>query len=121
MHLSKEFFELLKAIGESKSKQEEDRIIQREIATLRQKLDGSDKKTNTIGGTPIPNTLNANKKKAKEFLLRLLYVGECDTLNRLLMHLDSQNFIFFNYYFVICRLTIAATDSCRLLCRNVGS
>jgi len=32
MHLSKEFFELLKAIGESKSKQEEDRIIAREVA-----------------------------------------------------------------------------------------
>ena len=76
MHLSKEFFELLKAIGESKSKQEEDRIIQREIATLRQKLDGSDKKTASIGGTPLPNALNANKKKAKEFLLRLLYVGK---------------------------------------------
>lgn len=75
MHLSKEFFELLKAIGESKSKQEEDRIIQREIATLRQKLDGSDKKNaTTLGGAPLPNALNANKKKAKEFLLRLLYV-----------------------------------------------
>ena len=37
MHLSKEFFELLKAIGESKSKQEEDRIIQREIATLKKR------------------------------------------------------------------------------------
>lgn len=30
-HLSKEFFELVKAIGESKSKQEEDRIIMHEV------------------------------------------------------------------------------------------
>ena len=31
MHLSKDFFELVKAIGESKSKQEEDRIIAEEV------------------------------------------------------------------------------------------
>ena len=30
-HLSKDFFELVKAIGESKSKQEEDRIIMNEV------------------------------------------------------------------------------------------
>lgn len=30
-HLSKDFFELVKAIGESKSKQEEDRIILLEV------------------------------------------------------------------------------------------
>ena len=43
MHLSKEFFELIKAIGESKSKQEEeeDQIIASEIITLKKKLDGS--------------------------------------------------------------------------------
>uniref|UniRef100_A0A7S3VAQ8 AP-4 complex subunit epsilon-1 C-terminal domain-containing protein n=1 Tax=Chaetoceros debilis TaxID=122233 RepID=A0A7S3VAQ8_9STRA len=75
MHLSKEFFELLKAVGESKSKQEEDRIIQREISTLKKKLES--KKAKTIGGghngAPT-NSLNANRKKAKEFLVRLLYV-----------------------------------------------
>jgi len=88
MHLSKEFFELLKAIGESKSKQEEDRIIQREIATLKKKMDGSSSKGGlggklpTIGhgggggggGSGSHNALNQNRKKAKEFLVRLLYV-----------------------------------------------
>ena len=39
MHLSSEFFELIKAIGESKSKQEEDRIIAKEVATLKRKLE----------------------------------------------------------------------------------
>jgi hypothetical protein len=33
-HLSKEFFELVKAIGESKSKQEEDRIVSNEVLTF---------------------------------------------------------------------------------------
>ncbi|ACI64935.1 predicted protein [Thalassiosira pseudonana CCMP1335] len=67
MHLSKEFFELIKAIGESKSKQEEDRIIQREVMTLKKKLETA----------PTPgsgNGLNTNKKKAREFLVRVLYV-----------------------------------------------
>lgn len=34
-HLSKDFFELVKAIGESKSKQEEDRIIMSEVLSYR--------------------------------------------------------------------------------------
>lgn len=95
MHLSKEFFELLKAIGEAKSKQEEDRIIQREIATLKKKMEsnsnsgsggGMGSKINNMkngggihvggGGGPGINILNQNKKKAKEFLVRMLYVGE---------------------------------------------
>ncbi|KAF4687188.1 AP-4 complex subunit epsilon-1 [Perkinsus olseni] len=37
-HLSKDFFELIKAIGESKSKQEEDKIIQGEVQVLKRKL-----------------------------------------------------------------------------------
>ena len=37
-HLSKDFFELVKAIGESKSKQEEDRIILDEVAVLKDRL-----------------------------------------------------------------------------------
>ncbi len=89
MHLSKEFFELLKAIGESKSKQEEDRIIQREITTLKKKMEsgntggGVGSKLQSIkgsvgggGGAPGSNVLNVNRKKAKEFLVRLLYVGK---------------------------------------------
>mmetsp|Transcript_36217 Transcript_36217/g.79277 ORF Transcript_36217/g.79277 Transcript_36217/m.79277 type:complete len:1063 (-) Transcript_36217:1167-4355(-) len=77
MHLSKEFFELLKAIGESKSKQEEDRIIAREVAVLKRKMETpGGKKTTPYGpGSPGPqNALATNKKKAKEFLVRLLYV-----------------------------------------------
>ena len=92
MHLSKEFFELIKAIGESKSKQEEDRIIASEILTLKKKLDGSSASGGgglmtmspgspipTMVGTPIGGNKGANsglgsKKKAREFLVRLLYV-----------------------------------------------
>ena len=89
MHLSKEFFELIKAIGESKSKQEEDRIITNEIASLKKKMDGSfSSGSGAISmspGSPIPSmgtpgggggkgTLSGNKKKAREFLVRLLYV-----------------------------------------------
>jgi len=78
MHLSKEFFELLKAIGESKSKQEEDRIILREIQTLKKKLEtGKGKGASKIhlpGGGGGDSGLVTNRKKAKEFLVRLLYV-----------------------------------------------
>ena len=90
MNLSKEFFELIKAIGESKSKQEEDRIITNEIASLKKKMDGSfSSGSGAISmspGSPIPtmgtpgggggkgNSLSGNKKKAREFLVRLLYV-----------------------------------------------
>jgi len=68
--LSKEFFELLKAIGESKSKQEEDRIITREVSTLKRKLESGP--SSSAPGTPNP--LLSSKKRAKEFLVRLLYV-----------------------------------------------
>ena len=88
MHLSKEFFELIKAIGESKSKQEEDRIIASEILTLKKKLDGGSSGGGggmmMSPGSPIPsmgtpggkggNNALSSKKKAREFLVRLLYV-----------------------------------------------
>eukprot|EP00814_Leptocylindrus_danicus_P018801 CAMPEP_0116006258 /NCGR_PEP_ID=MMETSP0321-20121206/1625_1 /TAXON_ID=163516 /ORGANISM="Leptocylindrus danicus var. danicus, Strain B650" /LENGTH=1118 /DNA_ID=CAMNT_0003474785 /DNA_START=236 /DNA_END=3592 /DNA_ORIENTATION=+ len=64
-HLSKEFFELIKNIGESKSKQEEDRIMRQEVQTLKGKLDSA-----RTGGKPQ----TTSKKKQKEFLVRLLYV-----------------------------------------------
>lgn len=69
-HLSKEFFELLKRIGESKSKQEEDRIIVQEVSTLKRKLESPPSSSHTGGTNPLLN----NKKRAKEFLVRLLYV-----------------------------------------------
>ena len=67
-HLSREFFALVKAIGESKSKQEEDRIILGEIQTLKKALSNppSADKASTSGAS--------SKKKAKEFLIRLMYV-----------------------------------------------
>ncbi|KAI3468507.1 hypothetical protein Pfo_025170 [Paulownia fortunei] len=55
---SKEFLDLIKSIGEARSKAEEDRIVLREIETLKARL--SD-----------PNT---PKFKLKEYLIRLLYV-----------------------------------------------
>ena len=56
-HLSKDFFLLVKAIGESKSKQEEDRIIHSEVAQLKVMM----------------GDRNLNKKTMKEFLIRLVY------------------------------------------------
>jgi AP-4 complex subunit epsilon-1 len=55
---NKDFFEFVKAIGESKSKQEEDHIITEEILSLKCKLTES----------------NIPKKKMKEILARALYV-----------------------------------------------
>lgn len=72
-NLTKEFFELLKAIGESKSKQEEDRIILKEIQTLKKKLETRPGPSNPGQPAP-PNTLLNSKRRAKEFLVRLLYV-----------------------------------------------
>ena len=55
---SKEFFELIKAIGETKSKQEEDKIILREIGALKAHLNNP----------KIPPL-----KAMKEFIVRMLY------------------------------------------------
>ncbi|KAK7386856.1 hypothetical protein VNO78_27194 [Psophocarpus tetragonolobus] len=55
---SKEFLELVKSIGESRSKAEEDRIVVREIETLKRR----------IVEPEIP------KRKMKEYIIRLLYV-----------------------------------------------
>ncbi|KAF3337398.1 AP-4 complex subunit epsilon [Carex littledalei] len=54
---SKEFLDLVKSIGEARSKSEEDRIILRELETLRRRLSEPD----------IP------RRKMKEYLLRLAY------------------------------------------------
>ncbi|XP_073120439.1 AP-4 complex subunit epsilon-like [Henckelia pumila] len=55
---SKEFLDLIKSIGEARSKAEEDRIVVREIEMLKARL-------------ASPNT---SKYKLKEYLIRLLYV-----------------------------------------------
>ena len=121
MHLSKEFFELIKAIGESKSKQEEDRIIASEILTLKKKLDGSGSGGGgglmaMSPGSPIPNigtpiggNKGANsglgsKKKAREFLVRLLYVemlghdGSFGFIKAVVSHIFSIAVVFMYYF-----------------------
>jgi len=55
-HLSRDFFDLIKAIGEAKSKQEEDPIASIEIVQLKKLLGDR-----TLTG-----------KRLKEFLIRLL-------------------------------------------------
>ncbi|KAH9608623.1 hypothetical protein KSS87_019833 [Heliosperma pusillum] len=55
---SKDFLDLVKSIGEARSKSEEDRIILSEIATLKTRLAAPD----------IP------KRKMKEFIIRLVYI-----------------------------------------------
>lgn len=56
--LSKEFLDLIKSIGEARSKSEEDRIILTEIETLRKKITEPD----------IP------KRRMKEYIIRLVYI-----------------------------------------------
>ena len=51
-HLSRDFFELVKAIGESKSKQEEDRIIVREVQNLKQRI--GEKQISGVSRAPQP-------------------------------------------------------------------
>lgn len=55
---SKEFLDLIKSIGEARSKSEEDRIVLREIETLKARLSNP----------------NNPKLKLKEYLIRLIYV-----------------------------------------------
>ena len=57
-HLSKELLELVKSIGESRSKQEEDKIITQEAQSLKTKF----------------LEKNLPEKKMKEFLIRAIYV-----------------------------------------------
>ena len=62
MNASKDFFELIKSIGESKSKQEEDRIIQSETRVLK-----------TMLASPLP-TGPGGARRIREVLVRLIYV-----------------------------------------------
>ncbi|KAL2326390.1 hypothetical protein Fmac_025448 [Flemingia macrophylla] len=55
---SKEFLDLIKSIGEARSKEKKDRIVLREIKTLKRR----------INDTEIPN------HKMKEYIIRHLYV-----------------------------------------------
>lgn len=58
MGSSKEFLDLVKAIGEAKSKAEEDRITSSEIETLKKKI-----------GEP-----DVSKKRMREYIIRLVYI-----------------------------------------------
>ena len=55
-HLSKDFFELIKSIGECKSKQEEDKILTNEVSVLKQRF-----------------TESLSPKKMKEAIVRMMY------------------------------------------------
>lgn len=57
-HLSKELYDLIKSIGETRSKQEEDKIIQNDLQQLKSKI----------------NEKNVNAKKMKEYLIRAIYI-----------------------------------------------
>lgn len=83
--LSKEFFELIKAIGESKSKQEEDRIVSSEVVALK----------NFMSEKPVSGTTWA--RKMKEFILRLIYV-------EMLGHDASWLVFVFLFFFCSCYL-----------------
>jgi hypothetical protein len=86
INLSKEFFELLKAIGESKSKQEEDRIIAKEVQCLKQKLEPT-----PTGVTPPLQS----KKRAKEFLVRYDFPMHMMLLFQLLHFLHKDLFVIY--------------------------
>ena len=57
-HLSKDLYDVIKSIGETKSKEQEDRIIQNELTLLKPELSK-------------PNIL---PKRMKELLIRALYI-----------------------------------------------
>lgn len=57
-HLSKDFFELIKNIGESRSKQEEDKIVLKELRNLKEKM----------------KEKSVSSKKMKELCIRMIYV-----------------------------------------------
>ena len=54
---SKHFFEFIRAIGESKSKQEEDRIVSKDVALLK----------------PSMTAKNVDRKHMKEYVVRMFY------------------------------------------------
>lgn len=56
--MSKGFFEFVKSIGEAKSKQEEDRIIENELHVLKAKMAGR----------------NVANRQMREYLIRMVYV-----------------------------------------------
>ncbi|OQS02573.1 AP-4 complex subunit epsilon [Thraustotheca clavata] len=115
-HLSKDFFELVKSIGESKSKQEEDRIIVQEVAQLKRKMQ-------ELGAASNSNQLQANKKKQKEFLIRLMYVemlGHDASFGyiKAVEMTAATNLIQKRVGYLTCSLTLAPTHEFRFMIIN---
>ncbi|RHY08872.1 hypothetical protein DYB37_000512, partial [Aphanomyces astaci] len=115
-HLSKDFFELVKSIGESKSKQEEDRIIVSEVAQLKRKMTELSQASNS-------QAAQANKKKQKEFLIRLMYVemlGHDASFGyiKAVEMTASTNLIQKRVGYLTCSLTLSPTHEFRFMIIN---
>ncbi|KAF0694415.1 Aste57867_14712 [Aphanomyces stellatus] len=115
-HLSKDFFELVKSIGEAKSKQEEDRIIVSEVAQLKRKMTELSQASNS-------QAAQANKKKQKEFLIRLMYVemlGHDASFGyiKAVEMTASTNLIQKRVGYLTCSLTLSPTHEFRFMIIN---
>ncbi|CAK4084297.1 unnamed protein product [Aphanomyces euteiches] len=115
-HLSKDFFELVKSIGEAKSKQEEDRIIVSEVAQLKRKMTELSQASNS-------QVAQANKKKQKEFLIRLMYVemlGHDASFGyiKAVEMTASTNLIQKRVGYLTCSLTLSPTHEFRFMIIN---
>jgi AP-4 complex subunit epsilon-1 len=103
----RDFFDLVKSIGESKSKQEEDRIVAEEVAYLKKAF----------------ATSNANKRKAKELVIRSLYVemlGQDATFSylKIVELCASSNLVFKKAGYLAASLTLEPDHEFRLMLVN---
>ena len=83
---NRDFFEFVKSIGESKSKQEEDQIISEEVIYLKKKITES----------------NVPRKKMKEMLARAVYIemlGMCDFFRYCIDFRSSFTLVSFAFLF----------------------
>ncbi|CAM9632684.1 unnamed protein product [Chrysoparadoxa australica] len=106
-HLSKGFFELVKSIGESKSKEEEDRIISSEVVVLKRKIQEP----------------GVTRAKMKEFLIRMIYVemlGQDASFGyiKAIELTASQNILQKKAGYLCCTLTLAPDHEFRFMLVN---
>ncbi|CDJ27178.1 adaptin N terminal region domain-containing protein, putative [Eimeria mitis] len=77
-HVSREFFDLIKFIGEARSKQEEDRIIQNEIVLLKQRMNqprvSTRKMQEFVTRCIYIELLCEARRKMQEFVIRCIYI-----------------------------------------------